>query len=196
FVATGVAAARIEKGSLSVYKKLVLSGLVLGMIGDILLELQFISIGFFVAGLISFAAGHIFYVVAFSLKAPRLEIVNFIPMAIVMPAFFLLVFLSNLFDFQGLFPCIVFYGIVLTFMMGKALSLSQYAKKAKLFVCLTITGVTLFAISDIILLFILFMNVQPMLKNMLTLFNLLTYYIGQGLLALSLSSETLAARDS
>ncbi|MCR5763283.1 MAG: lysoplasmalogenase [Treponema sp.] len=195
FVITGFLAARSSKDSFSTYTKLILTGLILGMLGDILLALQYISIGFFVAGLISFALGHIFYVISFSLKSQKMDIITFLPMIIVLPLFLLLVCISKQFDFQGLFPCILIYGIILTFMEGKSLNLLKYTEKAKKFVILTITGTSLFAISDIILLFILFMNLQSSLKNVLGIFNLVTYYIGQGLIALSLTYESLAVRD-
>ena len=200
FVMTGFFAAKdaqpkTEKLKLTKYKKLVIMGLIFGMLGDILLVIKFISQGFFIAGVVAFAIGHIFYVIAFTSKEPKLSIVNFIPMMIIMPAFFLLVFLSKKFNFEGLFPCIVFYGLLLTFMLGKSFSLVQFKNKAKSFVTLTLTGVTLFAISDIILLFILFMEMQPLLNNILGVFNLATYYVGQGLIALSLTTETFAVRD-
>ena len=194
FLLTGFASARKGKEKLSAYKKLVLTGLFLGLAGDVLLGLNFISTAFFVAGLIAFALGHVFYVIAFTRKSPKLEVINFIPMLIIMPSFFLLVFITKKFEFEGLFPCIVFYGLLLTFMQGKAFSLLKFKDKATTFVRLTLAGVTLFAISDIILLFILFMQIPLDVKKVLEVFNLVTYYVGQGFIALSLTSEKLAER--
>lgn len=187
FLITGFIASKSSIRSDKTYNKFILSGLFLGLLGDVFLGLDFISIIYFVIGLISFAAGHILYVIAFSKKYSKLEIRNIVPLCIILPGFFALVFITKKFDFQGVFPCIVFYAVILSIMCGKVLSLLHYREKEPKFVTLTVVGAFLFAISDIILLFILFMPMPIEVKRVLEVINLTSYYIGQGFIALSIS---------
>ena len=185
FLGTGIIATKESGNKASPYAKLMITGLILGLGGDVFLGLDYITPLCFVIGLILFALGHVFYLIAF-FRITKFNWYNLIPTLIVMPTFFLLKSIPGLLAFNGLFLAVAIYGFILTFMVGKSLSLQSWDKNKSRFVKLTITGSILFAVSDIILLFILFMPAAKSLANPLTVLNLSTYYMGQGLLALSL----------
>ncbi|MBQ9537691.1 MAG: lysoplasmalogenase [Treponema sp.] len=195
FVLTGIFAMR-ERNSGTSYAKLILTGLILGFAGDVLLELANLKGDlYFVIGLVTFALGHVFYLIAFFKKSP-FQWFNLIPTFIVIPAVLIAVPVTKAFEFNppALYYAVLAYGVILTFMVGKSFSYTAF-KGSTAFVRLTIIVAILFAISDIILLFILFFKPVLVLdrenctKIVLTVFNLLTYYIGQGLIALSLRKE-------
>ena len=195
FVLTGILATG-ERKSGSAYARLVLVGLALGCAGDILLELSNLEGElYFVLGLSTFALGHVFYLIAFFRKT-RFQWFNVIPTLIVIPAVLIAVPATGAFQFDppALFYAVIVYGVILTFMVGKSFSFTAF-KDDRAFARLTITGALLFAVSDIILLFILFfkpvlaMDRDDTVKLALTVFNLLTYYVGQGFIALSLRME-------
>ena len=195
FVLTGLFAIG-ERKSGSGYARLILTGLVFGFAGDVLLELANLKGDlYFVIGLVTFALGHVFYLIAFFRKS-RFQWFNLIPTCIVIPAVLIAVPVTGAFEFTppALFYAVIAYGVILTFMVGKSFSFTAY-KDNPAFVRLTVTGAILFAVSDIILLFILFFRPvlvlprEDTVKQVLTVCNLLTYYLGQGLIALSLRKE-------
>ncbi|MCR5622163.1 MAG: lysoplasmalogenase [Treponema sp.] len=196
FVLTGFFALR-ERKSGSSYSKIILTGLVFGMIGDVFMDLSNLPDGgpYFIIGLVTFALGHVFYLIAF-FKKSRFHWFNLIPTIIAVPAVLFLVPATGVFEFnpQLLFYAVIVYVFVLSFMMGKSFSFTEF-KENPSFVRLTIIGAVLFAISDVILFFTLFFTPLSRLpKHGTTQFifhvlNLLTYYVGQGLIALSLKKE-------
>ena len=195
FVLTGILAMR-ERKSGSSYAKLILTGLILGFVGDVLLEYTNMAGPiYFVIGLVSFALGHAFYLIAF-FKRTSFRWYSIIPVLIVVPTVLVAVPVTGAFQFDppALFYAVIAYGIILTFMVGMSFCFTAF-KEHPAFVRLTIIGAVLFAISDIILLFILFFKPALALPAsskeivILTVCNLLTYYLGQGLIALSLRKE-------
>ncbi len=191
FVAAGFFAAK-DRNKWSTYTKLIFAGLVFGFLGDFLLGLDFLGTIWFITGVVAFAVGHIFYIVAFSKVLP-LRWYNFLPGALFLPFFLFLVIVVGMFDFNGLFPAVIIYSLILAFMLGKSIGFASYLKgKDKVFGKYTLFGAILFAISDFILLFIFFaiaVKNNSLLSRILSIMCLLTYYSGQGLIALSLKEE-------
>ncbi len=199
FVLTGIfaLAERPKKeGRSPSYAVLILLGLVFGCIGDINMQLADIKGDLcFIIGLVTFALGHVFYLIAF-FKKSHFHFYNLIPTLIVIPLFLIAIPLSGAFEFNPdfLFYAVIGYGVLMTFMVGKSLSFTEF-KGHPAFVRMTTVGAVLFAVSDVILLFILFFKpvialgqFDP-LRLALRFAGLLTYYPGQGLIALSLKKE-------
>ncbi len=199
FVLTGICALRErahERGFCTGYAKLILLGLIFGCVGDVILELADLKgTLYFVTGLVIFALGHVFYLIAFFAKSP-FRWFNLLPTLLVIPAVLIAVPLTGAFEFNPdvLFYAVIVYGCILTFMVGKSLSFIEF-KEHPAFVRMTIVGTILFAISDFTLLFLLFFKPiislpqDALMRYILRVFFLLTYYLGQGLIALSLRKE-------
>ncbi|MBP5465130.1 MAG: lysoplasmalogenase [Treponema sp.] len=199
FVLTGIFAMRERRGGVKggPYARLVLTGLLFGLIGDVFMALNKDFGGFLYVsvGLVTFALGHVFYLIAFSRKS-RFHWFNLIPLLIIIPAILIAVSLTGKFKFSppALFYAVIAYGVILSCMVGRSLSFTDF-REHPAFVRLTIIGTILFATSDLILLFIMFYTPVASLPSntpvrvTLSVFNLLTYYVGQGLIALSLKEE-------
>ena len=199
FVLTGIFAMRERRGGVKggPYARLVLTGLLFGLIGDVFMALNKDFGGFLYVsvGLVTFALGHIFYLIAFSRKS-RFHWFNLIPLLIIIPAILIAVSVTGKFKFSppALFYAVIAYGVILSCMVGRSLSFTDF-REHPAFVRLTIIGTILFATSDLILLFIMFYTPVASLPSntpvrvTLSVFNLLTYYVGQGLIALSLKEE-------
>ena len=199
FVLTGIFAMRERRGGVKggPYARLVLTGLLFGLIGDVFMALNKDFGGFLYVsvGLVTFALGHVFYLIAFSRKS-RFHWFNLSPLLIIIPAILIAVSLTGKFKFSppALFYAVIAYGVILSCMVGRSLSFTDF-KEHPAFVRLTIIGTILFATSDLILLFIMFYTPVASLPSntpvrvTLSVFNLLTYYVGQGLIALSLKEE-------
>lgn len=150
---------------------------------------------YFIVGLITFALGHIFYLIAFFNKS-SFRWYNLLLTLLVIPTAVFGIPLSGAFEFNPsfLFFAVIAYGVIMTFMVGKSLSFVEFKGHPR-FVQMTIIGAILFGISDIILLFILFFKPVSSLAQfdpfllMLRMVGLVTYYVGQGLIALSLKKE-------
>lgn len=172
------------------YFLLILIALIMSLIGDIFLafndtKLSHIS-KMFILGLTSFAIAHIFFSFAFINLTPILkrDILIFIIIATI--SVISVSLLKNIkgFDFKGAFSLVITYSIVISFMVSRALSLIPLIQNNFLGTILIIIGAGLFFISDLILCFIYFYKKCP---SYMTALNLLCYYIGQGLIALSLA---------
>lgn len=199
FVLTGMIALRERRGGVKggPYAPLVLCGLLSGLIGDVFMALnkEFGGFLYISVGLVTFALGHVFYLIAFSRKS-RFRWFNLLPLFVIVPAILIAVPVTGKFTFRlpALFYAVIAYGVILSCMTGRSLSFSGF-REHPAFVRLTIVGTILFAASDLILLFIMFYTpVASLASNTpvritLSVFNLLTYYVGQGLIALSLKEE-------
>ena len=199
FVLTGVFAMKERREGVKAgpYAKLILTGLIFGFIGDIFMALNKDFGGFLYVsiGLVTFALGHVFYLIAF-IKKSRFRWYNLIPLFVIIPAILLAVMQTGKFKFNppALFYAVISYGVILSLMVGKSLSFTCF-KETPSFIRLTIIGTVLFATSDLILLFIMFFGPVASLPSdtpvrvTLSVINLLTYYVGQGFLALSLKKE-------
>lgn len=199
FVLTGIFALCERpkiRGRTGSYACFILLGLLFGFVGDVSMQLADIKGDLcFIIGLVTFALGHIFYLAAF-FKKSHFRWFNLLPTLTVIPLFLFAIPASGQFEFNPsfLFFAVIAYGVILTFMVGKSLSFTEF-KGQPAFVRMTIAGAILFAISDIILLFILFFKPVIALSQFdpvrltLRFAGLLTYYPGQGLIALSLKKE-------
>lgn len=151
-----------------------LVGLFFAMLGDIFL------IDFFVLGAGLFALGHVLFFVSFcflikfSLKDILIGILIF---ALVLA---LIVFYPH-FVFDGMMPLVIVYALIISLMLGKAVS--NLFKKQNFKECLVIfIGALLFFVSDAMLLFYVFAHKVFVFD----LICLLTYYPAEFILAFSI----------
>ncbi len=169
------------------YFSFILLALILSLIGDVFLAFNNNKTNevskMFIYGLISFSIAHIFFSLAFATLTPVLvwHVLLFILIAIISILFLTLI---KGFDFKGAYKLVVTYSIIISFMFTRALSLISLINENFLGTTLVIVGASLFFLSDLILCFIYFHKKSP---SYMTTFNLLCYYIGQGLIALSLT---------
>ena len=158
---------------------LMICGLIFAMLGDILLEIEFI------VGAALFAIGHMFYFAAYStLQKFKLRDL-LISLCIIIPSI-LIISLVKLFDFGGLLMqlvCII-YAIIISLMVGKSIS-NLISKKSTLNILLVI-GSCLFFFSDFMLLFNVFANISKIFGILC----LASYYPAEILLAYSISKST------
>ncbi len=155
---------------------LMLLGLVFAMLGDILLEIEFII------GAALFALGHVFFFSSY-LTLHRFKIRDLAYAALIFVPSLLILLFVKIFDFGGTLMqlvCIA-YALIISLMVGKAVSnLTQ--RRSGLNILLTV-GSCLFFISDFMLLFNVFASV-PRIFGILCL---ATYYPAEIALALSIS---------
>ena len=151
-------------------------GLFFAMLGDIILEIEFI------VGALLFATGHIFYFVAYC-TLQKFEVKNLIASAIIFVPATLLITLAPIFDFGGILMEIVcvFYALIISIMVGK--SISNYIKNKSWLNLVIMVGSILFMFSDIMLLF----NVFADISSVFGILCLSTYYPAEILLAFAIS---------
>ncbi len=165
----------------------ILFALITSLIGDVFLAFNTNKDDevskMFVYGLISFSIAHIFFSLAFATLTPVLiwHVLLFILISIISILFLNLI---KGFDFKGAYKLVVTYSIIISFMVTRALSLTPLIHENFLSTILIIIGACLFFLSDLILCFIYFHKKSP---SYMTALNLLCYYVGQGLIALSLA---------
>ena len=154
---------------------LMLIGLTFAMLGDILLEIEFII------GAALFAIAHIFYFAAYN-ALQKFKSKNLIySLTIFIPALLIILFVP-LFDFGGTLMqvvCII-YALIISIMVGKAIS-NLISYKSFLNIMLVV-GSALFFFSDFMLLFNVFADV-PKIFGILCL---ATYYPAEVMLAMSI----------
>ena len=155
-------------------------GLIFAMLGDIVLQLHFIS------GAILFAIGHILFFCAYC------TIIRFKPkdllygLAIFIPVLALILFLP-IFDFGDIvmkLVCII-YALIISAMTSKAIS--NYLQDKSLLNLIVLIGSSLFIFSDFMLLFDVFSE----LSSVFGILCLATYYPAEFLLAHSIMSTTI-----
>lgn len=154
---------------------IMLFGLVFAMLGDIILNIEF------VIGAALFAIGHIFYFVAYCFISKFKWVDLLFGAAIFVPAVLFIIFVP-LFDFGGTLMeivCVV-YAIIISFMVGKAIS--NVVASKNLTNILILVGSLLFFFSDLMLL----LNVFGSLPKFVDILCLATYYPAECLLAFSI----------
>lgn len=153
----------------------ILTGLFFAMLGDILLQINFII------GAILFAIGHIIFFASYiCLNSFKLTDLCY-GIAIIIPAI-LIITLAPFFDFKGntmKILCIA-YAIIISFMVGKAIS--NFIAKRTQTNMVVLLGSVLFFFSDLMLLFHKFAGG----KKVFSYLCLLTYYPAEILLAISI----------
>lgn len=161
-------------------------GLLFSFLGDIFLGIKSSNLTtaniLFLCGLISFSITHIFYSLSF-INLSKLFFRDFL--FAIMLAFILISILKCIkkINFKNMFIPVCFYGLIISFMVCTALSLVTTTYLNSLFLSLIISGSILFLISDYILSFVLFYKNYP---KIISILNLITYYIAQILIALSI----------
>lgn len=147
-------------------------GLFFAMLGDILLEVEFIvGAGFF-------AVGHIIFLISYCF-AERFKWTDLIACAVIAIPAVLIVLLLPIFDLPGMLkPLCAIYAFIISFMVGKAIS--NLIRTQNLLNLIITIGSVLFFISDLMLLLGNFggINVSELC--------LATYYPAECLLATSL----------
>lgn len=157
---------------------LMLTGLIFAMLGDILLEIEFII------GAILFAIGHVFYFASYS-TLQSIKAKDFlISLCIIIPSI-LIITLVKIFDFGGLLMQLVciLYAIIISFMVGK--SISNLTEKKSLLNILLAIGSCAFFFSDFMLLFDVFASVSKIFGVLC----LASYYPAEIILAYSISQS-------
>ncbi len=165
------------------FSKLMLIGFICCMIGDIFLALDSSGI-LFVLGVASFAGAHILYSIAFCKVSP-IKKADFPAMAVLLTGLILILCIGN-FNFKGLFPVLIIYTVIISFMVIKALSLRRCRNGEIAGRQFLMTGAVLFLLSDTVLLFWLFGIGMP--KEIQSICWVL-YYTAQGCLTAALSSR-------
>lgn len=163
---------------------MIVAGLVLGAVGDILLNLRFVfqnaSQKIFLAGIAAFLIGHIAYMVSLILVSKSILICT---VCGVLVAAVLLTIIFKSFELKTAFKIfgVLYIGAVClmaSYAIGNAITYN-YVRTCLLYAI----GAVLFLISDVVLIFNTFGSTQ---RFGLRITNLSLYYIGQLLIAFSL----------
>lgn len=196
FVLCGVLSMKIAGNNTS-YASLMVLGLVFGWLGDYFLHSLKDRMVEFIIGVVAFLIGHIFYISAFyhALKTlkPDAQLLNwydFVAVGIVLVLVVLYVIFMKIYQKKGpMVIGLILYGIFLTTMVVKA-ALYMYAEwdygiNDNMIPALITVGVgsVFFFLSDLSLFFIL---TGDEVKRSMRNFNIITYFIAQILLALSI----------
>ena len=164
----------------SIFFKSIFCGLIFCLFGDILITMSYIPV-FFLLGIICFFICHLLFINGFCRKVPfnHKDILLFF---IIYIPFTLFISFNKNFSFDGYYFLVLIYSMVLILMLIKSFSLTTLKSNNKSAIYSIIISALMFSSSDFMLLFILF---SPYSFKILMLLNLFTYYIGQGILALS-----------
>lgn len=155
-------------------------GLIFCLFGDIFITPSY-NHYFLVLSIICFFICHLFFINGFRNKVP-FKFKDILIFSIIYFPFLLFIYLNNDLYFKKYFFLIAIYSLVIALMLSKSLSLISLRKSNSFSTYSIIVGTCLFFISDFILFFIIFYSSPSLILRLL---NLLTYYIGQGILALS-----------
>lgn len=154
---------------------IMLVGLFFAMLGDIVLEFEFII------GALLFAIGHVFFFVAYC-NISKFEWKDLIYGSIIFVPATLLITLAPIFDFGGALMevvCVV-YALIISCMTGK--SIANFVKEKSALNLIIMIGSILFTFSDIMLLFNVFANLHVIFGILC----LATYYPAECVLAYSI----------
>ncbi|MBR2908881.1 MAG: lysoplasmalogenase [Clostridia bacterium] len=165
------------------FASLMLTGLVLSLIADVVLNV------FFMVGALIFASAHILYVIAYSVLS-KYSWKDLIYASIIFVPSALVITLVPLFDFGGILMeiiCVV-YALIISLMVGKAVS--NLIKEKSATNIIIVIGSVLFFISDLMLLFDVFAKVPHSTALIFDCLCLATYWPAQILLAYSIFHKT------
>ena len=167
------------------FNKLFFYGLIFGMIGDILLNLRFVfkknGQKIFLAGILAFLIGHILYLLAL-LPQARAPWLYYFAAAGALAAAGLLIYIFKTMDVKLAFKIFgVFYLGAVFIMSAIAIGIAIFIPNTRSLVYAI--GAVLFTASDVVLIFNTFSGVT---KFSMRITNLLLYYMGQILIAVSL----------
>lgn len=165
------------------FAKLVFIGLVLGAVGDILLNLRFVfdKIGqkIFLAGIAAFLAGHVLYLVALIPLSQNLLV------CIIAGVIVAAVILTIIFKTMSVKPAFKIFGIfyIGAVVLMTSVAIGNLVSAPGTTTLLYAIGAVLFTVSDIVLIFNTFGSEQKFSRRIT---NLSLYYLGQLLIAGSL----------
>lgn len=168
------------------FSRLIVAGLILGGIGDVLLNLRFVfpKLGqkIFLLGIVSFLAGHVVYLIAQIKLSGNVLICVIIGLVL---AVLLLLWIFSKIEAKMAFKIfgVVYIGAVVVMTVVAIGNLLQNPNSSALW--LFAVGAVAFTLSDIVLIFNTFGKTQ---KFSLRITNLSLYYIGQILIALCLQA--------
>lgn len=159
-------------------------GLLLSGLGDLFLgfsdQKPLKNNRLFALGVIAFSLAHIAFSIAFlSLGHLPSTIYLIIPLTMVIGFHYLTS--NHYFDFQGFRKLIYLYSFIIVSMM--IIGICNVYQLRNTYEFFTLAGILFFVLSDVILFFFYFFHKK---HKLITTFNLLTYYIAQLFLALSL----------
>lgn len=163
------------------YSLFIISGLIFGLIGDVILTLSISNA--FLLGASAFAIGHLLFIIGFTTLSP-IHFKDLILTIIGSCIFVIFITHNSRFNLGNNLPIACIYSFIILFMFIKSCYLFKFRKTNRLFSYFSIIGTFLFIFSDFILTFDVFLINSP---SYLSTLNLITYYSGQGLIALSLS---------
>ena len=174
FVITALTQPRVLPG----YFKLVLIGLIFGLVGDVCLGLPGLTA--FRVGLVAFLAGHILYIWAFTTLSRRMDWIN--PVNILIIAISGSVYLWLLPHLGQMLVPVTFYIVVISLMVAGGWAAFRNLRVRRLGAWFILTGAVLFYASDI------FVAHQRFVMNHFCnrLIGLPLYYTAQFLLAFSI----------
>ena len=153
---------------------LMLIGLVFAMLGDIILEIHFIS------GAILFAIGHVFFFISYCAIA-KFKYIDLLYGAMIFIPSMLFIVLVPIFDFGGILMeivCVV-YDLIISMMVGKAIS--NLIREKNILNIIILIGSVMFFLSDLMLLLNVFASL-PVVGTVC----LVLYYPAEFLLAFSI----------
>ncbi|HQA07258.1 MAG TPA: lysoplasmalogenase [Syntrophomonadaceae bacterium] len=167
------------------FAKLVVIGLILGGIGDVLLNLRFVfeknGQKIFLLGVVSFLSGHIMYLAALILISNNL-LVSLI-CGVIAAALLLRWIFSKIGEVQKVFKIFGYVYIGAIVLMTAAAIGNLVSNPGSMGALLFVMGAVLFTASDVIMIFNTFGGTQ---KFSMRAANLSLYYLGQLLIAISL----------
>lgn len=157
------------------FPAIMVSGLVLAMLGDVILEIHFI------AGAVLFAIGHVLFFVSYCFLR-KFTFIDFLCGALIAFLSVLFIVFAPIFDFSGDIAmevvCVV-YATVISLMVGKAIC--NFAVDRSWLTFIIMLGSLLFFFSDLMLLLNVFSSVEKYVGALC----LSTYYPAESLLAFS-----------
>lgn len=189
FYISTAALAVFERPENCKYGLLIIIGGVMGLLGDVYLDQKWIHLHhkdqYLALGFLNFGIGHIFYITAAVINANLgiKDMIIPIVAAIIIPIFNEILSKPLKQDF-GKFRWVVFsYGMILSFMMGTAVS--AYVKTgATAYLIYAIAGAS-FLVSDIVLSAIYFTKDGKKVTVGRFVINIVTYYLAQYLIAIT-----------
>ena len=193
FITTGICAIAMA-GKFTIYGKLILIGLVFGMIGDILLHLITDKQIVFAGGLFAFLIGHIFYIIAYK-KAldyytPGARVFDYravVAIIIIVVSCVMYAIMTDMKFGVATIP-VIMYAVTISIMLVTAFQLGirvflEGFDHDVFILCTVSLGSLLFMLSDATLSILLFGGQEK--NRPLKIFNILTYYAGQVLIGTS-----------
>ena len=153
-------------------------GLFFAMLGDILLELNFII------GAMFFAIGHVFYFVAYCVLV-KFKWIDLVAGGAIATAGILFILLAPIFNIGVVMKIvIIFYAIIISLMLGKAIT--NLIRQRSVINIVLLVGSFLFFFSDFMLLLCNFTTLAASLTEIFGVLCLASYYPAEIILAMSI----------